>query len=98
MPRGPQLVGGREYSLGPETPSGKLSQPVLARERQIFFDCTMVYSWCPGMGSALWGWRSVHFQFIYEFYPESGRKGYEADLIFMSTLKPAVAMSALQRN
>lgn len=42
LPRGLQLVGAEGYSLGPETPSGKLSQPVLARERQIFFYYTTV--------------------------------------------------------
>lgn len=46
------------------------------------------------MGSPLWGWRSVHFQFIYEFYPESGINGYETDLIFMFILKLVFDMSA----
>ena len=42
MPRGLQLVGAEGYFLGPKTPSGKLSQPVAARERQIFFYYTIV--------------------------------------------------------
>lgn len=40
---------------------------------------------CGGGGG---GWRSIHFQFIYAFYPQSGVNGCEIDLIFMSILRP----------
>lgn len=52
----------------------------------------------PGAGSHPWGRRSVHFQFIYVFYPQSGINACETDLIFMSTLRPGFDMSAFPVN
>lgn len=67
-------------------------------EKGRFSFITQQCAWSLRVGSPLWGWRSVHFQFIYEFYPESRINGYETDLIFMSVLKPVVDMSASEMN
>lgn len=48
LPGGLQLVRRERHSLGPETPSGKQSQPVSARERQVFFYYTTVCLSPPG--------------------------------------------------
>lgn len=93
LPKGQQLVGEQAHPLGPEAPSGNCPSQFQTEKGRFSFIIQQC-AWSLGVGSPLLGGRSVHFPFIYEFYPESGINGYETDLIFMSILKPMVDMSA----
>lgn len=88
--RKPRALSLREMAL--------CHHPTPIRQKRAGCFCYVAACLEPGARSSPWGRRSVHFQFIYVFYPQSGINDCKTDLIFMSTLRPGLDMRAFPVN